>query len=63
LAGNITATSNTSLTSLPNLTSVGTLTSGTISLTTDIKTSGKLAAGDVFYPSAHGTSGHINLDN
>lgn len=45
IAGNITATSNSSLTALPNLSSVGTLTSGTISLTTDIKTSGKIVVG------------------
>lgn len=58
-AGNISASSNSSLTTLSNLTSVGTLTSGTISLTTDIKTSGKLYAGDVSYPQTHGTSGQI----
>ena len=36
VAGNISATSNSSLTSLPNLATVGTVTTGTISLTTDI---------------------------
>ncbi|MHA8097652.1 hypothetical protein U8591_10975 [Aquirufa antheringensis] len=59
LAGNITATSNSSLTELSNLTSVGTLITGTISLTTDIKTSGKLFAGTVAYPNTHGTTGQV----
>lgn len=45
IAGNITATINSSLTTLANLSSVGTLTAGTISLTTDIKTSGKIIIG------------------
>ena len=45
IAGNITATSNSSLVTLPSLSSVGTLISGTISLTTDIKTSGKIIVG------------------
>jgi hypothetical protein len=56
---NITASSNTSLTSLSNLNTVGTLTSGTISLSTNVKTSGSLTAGDVTYPNAHGTSGQL----
>jgi hypothetical protein len=58
-AGNITATSNSTITSLPNLVTVGTISSGTISLTTDIQTSGTLTAGTVTYPSAHGTSGQV----
>lgn len=45
LAGNVTATSNSSLTTLNNLSSVGTLTVGAISFTTDIKTSGKVIVG------------------
>ena len=45
IAGNISATINSSLTTLANLSSVGTLTAGTISLTTDIKTSGKIIIG------------------
>ncbi len=58
-AGNITATSNSTLTSLPNLTSVGTISSGTISLTTNINTSGTITAGAVSYPNIHGTSGQV----
>ena len=42
-----------------SLTSVGTLTSGTISLTTNIATSGTLKAGTVTYPNAHGSSGQV----
>jgi hypothetical protein len=56
---NITASSNTSLTSLSNLNTVGTLTSGTISLSTNLKTSGTLTAGDVTYPNVHGSSGQL----
>ena len=58
-AGNITATSNTTLTSLSNLNTVGTITSGTISVTTNIKTSSTLTAGTVTYPNTHGTSGQV----
>ena len=58
-AGNITATSNGTLTSLSMLNTVGTITTGTISVTTDIKTSGTLTAGAVTYPNTHGTSGQI----
>ena len=58
-AGNITATSNTSLTSLSYLNTVGTITSGTISVTTNIKTSSTLTAGAVTYPNTHGTSGQV----
>ena len=58
-AGNITATSNTTLTSLSNLNTVGTITSGTISLTNNIITSGTLTAGAVTYPKTHGTSGQV----
>jgi hypothetical protein len=57
---NITASSNTSLTSLSNLNTVGTLTSGTISLSTNVKTSGTLTAGTVTYPNAHNsTAGQV----
>ena len=59
LAGNITATSNTTLTSLSNLSTVGTITSGTISLTTDIKTTSTLTAGTVTYPNTHGTANQV----
>jgi hypothetical protein len=59
LAGNITATTNTTLTSISNLNTVGTITSGTISLTTNVKTSGTLTAGTVTYPNTHGTSGQV----
>jgi trimeric autotransporter adhesin len=58
-AGNITATSNGTLTSLSSLNTVGTITTGTISVTTDIKTSGTLTAGAVTYPNIHGTSGQV----
>jgi hypothetical protein len=58
-AGNITATSNTTLTSLSSLNTVGTITSGTISLTNNIITSGTLTAGAVTYPKTHGTSGQV----
>jgi hypothetical protein len=59
LAGNITASTNTTLTSLASLNTVGTITSGTISLTTDMATSGTLKAGAVTYPNTHGTSGQV----
>ncbi len=59
LAGNITATTNTTLTSLASLNTVGTITSGTISLTTNISTTGTLKAGAVTYPNTHGTSGQV----
>ncbi|NDE09321.1 MAG: hypothetical protein EBZ95_01975 [Chitinophagia bacterium] len=59
LSGNITATSNTTLTSLESLNTVGTITSGTISLTTNMATSGTLKAGTVTYPNTHGTSGQV----
>jgi len=58
-AGNISATSNLTLTSLSNLNTVGTITSGTISLTNNINTSGTLTAGAVTYPKIHGTSGQV----
>ena len=38
---------------------MGTITTGTISLTTDIKTAGTLTAGAVTYPITHGTSGQV----
>ena len=58
LAGNITATTNTTLTSLANLNTVGTITSGTISLTTNISTTGTLKAGAITYPNTAGTDGY-----
>ena len=58
LAGNITATTNTTLTSLVSLNTVGTITSGTISLTTNISTTGTLKAGTITYPNTAGTSGY-----
>jgi len=63
IAGNITNTSNSTLTSLPNLSSFGTISSGTISLTTDIKTSGTLTAGTVTYPSSHGSANQVLSTN
>lgn len=59
LAGNITATSNTTLNSLANLSTVGTITSGTISLTTNIKTTSTITAGTVTYPNVHGTANQV----
>ena len=60
IAGNITATSNSTLSSLSSLNTVGTITSGSISLTTNIKTSGTLTAGTVTYPNAHNsTAGQV----
>jgi len=58
-AGNITATSNSTLVSISTLSAVGTITSGTISVTTDIKTAGKLVAGNITYPNTHGISGQL----
>ena len=58
LAGNITATSNTTLTSLASLNTVGTITSGTISLSTNISTTGTLKAGTITYPNTAGTNGY-----
>jgi hypothetical protein len=58
-AGNITATSNTTLTSLSNLNTVGTITTGTISVTTNLKTTGTLTAGTVTYPNAHGNANQV----
>ena len=52
-AGNITATSNNTLTTISSLSAVGTITSGTISLTNAIKTSSTLIAGTVTYPNTH----------
>jgi len=60
IAGNITATSNSTLSSLSSLNTVGTITSGSISLTTNIKTSGTLIAGTVTYPNTHAaTAGQV----
>jgi hypothetical protein len=56
IAGNITATSNSTLSSLSSLNTVGTITSGSISLTTNIKTSGTLTAGTVTYPNTHNST-------
>jgi hypothetical protein len=58
LSGNITATTNTTLTSLASLNTVGTITSGTISLTTNISTTGTLKAGTITYPNTAGTNGY-----
>ena len=58
-AGNITATSNSTLVTISALSAVGTITSGTISLTTDIKTTGKLVAGNVTYPNTHGNANQV----
>ena len=58
-AGNITATSNSTLVTISTLSAVGTITSGTISVTTDIKTAGKLVAGNVTYPNTHGATGQL----
>jgi hypothetical protein len=58
-AGNITATSNSTLTSLPNLEAIGTITTGTISVSTDIKTSNTITAGGVTYPNSHGSSNQV----
>jgi len=58
-AENITATSNSTLVTISTLSAVGTITSGTISLTTDIKTAGKLVAGNVFYPNTHGNANQV----
>jgi hypothetical protein len=58
LAGNITATTNTTLTSLASLNTVGTITSGTISLTTNISTAGTLKSGTITYPNTAGTNGY-----
>jgi hypothetical protein len=58
-AGNITATSNSTLVTISALSAVGTITSGTISLTTDIKTAGKLVAGNVTYPNTHGNANQV----
>jgi hypothetical protein len=58
-AGTLTGTTLASNVVYSSLTSVGTLTSGTISLTTNIGTSGTLTAGTVTYPNTHGTSGQI----
>ena len=63
LADNISATTNTTLTSLPNLATVGTITSGTISLTTDIATTGNLKAGNNTYPNSNGNDGQFLKTN
>jgi hypothetical protein len=63
LADNISATTNTTLTSLPNLATVGTITSGTISLTTDIATTGRLKAGNNTYPNSNGNDGQFLKTN
>ena len=63
LADNISATTNTTLTSLANLATVGTITSGTISLTTDIATTGNLKAGNNTYPNVLGSDGQFLKTN
>jgi hypothetical protein len=62
-AGTLTGTTLASNVINSNLTSVGTLTSGTISLTTDIVTSGNLRAGDITYPNTAGTNGQVLTSN
>ena len=58
-AGTLTGTTLAANVVNSSLTSVGTVTSGTISLTTDITTSGTLKAGAVTYPNIHGTNGQV----
>jgi hypothetical protein len=58
-AGTLTGTTLASNVVNSSLTSVGTLTSGTINLTTDIVTSGNLKAGDITYPNTAGTDGQV----
>jgi hypothetical protein len=58
-AGTLTGTTLAANVVNSSLTSVGTVTSGTISLTTDITTSGTLKAGTVTYPNIHGTNGQV----
>jgi hypothetical protein len=62
-AGTLTGTTLASNVVNSSLTSVGTLTSGTISLTTDIVTSGNLKAGDITYPNIAGTNGQVLTSN
>jgi len=63
ISGNITATSNNTLTELPYLNTVGTVTSGTISLTNNIITKGTIKAGAITYPNIDGTLGSILTSN
>jgi len=58
-AGTLTGTTLAANVVNSSLTSIGTVTSGTISLTTDITTSGTLKAGAVTYPNIHGTNGQV----
>jgi hypothetical protein len=58
-AGTLTGTTLAANVVNSSLTSVGTVTSGTISLTTDITTYGTLKAGAVTYPNIHGTNGQV----
>jgi hypothetical protein len=58
-AGTLTGTTLAANVVNSSLTSVGTITSGTISLTTDIATTGNLKAGTVTYPNTHGTNGQV----
>ncbi len=62
-AGTLTGTTLASNVVNSSLTSVGTLTSGSISLTTDIVTSGNLKAGDITYPNTAGTNGQVLTSN
>jgi hypothetical protein len=62
-AGTLTGTTLASNVVNSSLTSVGTLTSGTISLTTDIVTSGTLKAGAITYPNTAGTNGQVLTSN
>ena len=62
-AGTLTGTTLASNVVNSSLTSVGTLTSGTISLTTNISTSGTLKAGAITYPNTAGTNGQVLTSN
>ena len=62
-AGTLTGTTLASNVVNSSLTSVGTLTSGTISLTTNIATSGTLKAGAITYPNTDGTNGQVLTSN
>jgi uncharacterized protein (TIGR02145 family) len=62
-AGTLTGTTLASNVVNSSLSSVGTLTAGTISLTTNIVTSGNLKAGDITYPNTVGSNGQVLTSN
>jgi hypothetical protein len=62
-AGTLTGTTLAANVVNSSLTSVGTLTSGTISLTSNIATSGTLKAGAITYPNTDGTNGQVLTSN